>query len=219
VKLAEEIFVDHYLVPPVWIPPERVGLIVDVGANAGLSCLYWLATYWAARVIAFDPDPNHAVQFRVNMARDHGLLRRVTMNGVAAGTAGDRAGIVLSSPALNAMRTGCGIGMTEVLAELAGLRIDIMKIDIGYGGYDLLGDPRFADLDVKVLVLVSRPPQSHQSEHDWCSDRLTKLGFRLNPTFNRDAFQVTWGYQRHYPGGLWSHGMANLEDSSMIRVH
>ena len=65
---VRSVFVDNALFPPVWIPPERVGRIVDVGVGAGMSCLWWLANYWRPEVVAFESDPALATQARANVA-------------------------------------------------------------------------------------------------------------------------------------------------------
>jgi hypothetical protein len=64
---ARSVLVDALLFPPVWIPPERVERIVDLGPGAGMPCLWWLANYWRATVEAWEPDAARARQLRANV--------------------------------------------------------------------------------------------------------------------------------------------------------
>jgi FkbM family methyltransferase len=199
--VAYEIFVHRYYVPPVWIPPERVKVIVDLGANVGLSCLYWLSTYWAAEIIAFEPHPKHAAQFRVNIARNR-LDARTQLHPVAAGTASARAWIsdeASSSRLSDSEGNGSAVDVVDVFSILAGRRIDILKIDIEGAEYSLFKDPRFGELDVRAIVFEWHQRADCPSGFTWCIDRLTELGFRLYPTVNHGSCGMMWGYRRSSP--------------------
>lgn len=195
--VAYEIFVHHYLVAPVWIPPERVSLIVDLGANVGLSCLYWLTTYRRAHVIAFEAHPAHAVQCRVNLAHNR-FEKRVTLYTAAAGAQNGQAWIsdagaasCLSNDAGNGHQTD----IVDIFPLLSGRRIDILKVDIEGSEYELLDDPRFGDLDVRAIVLEWHHRDDRPEGHEWCCQRLNNLGFRLFPLFKRASYGMMWGYK------------------------
>jgi FkbM family methyltransferase len=201
VGVAYEIFVHRYYVPPIWIPPERVRLITDLGANVGLSCLYFLATYWAARVIAFEPHPDHAAQFHLNVARNR-FTDRVTLHEAAAGTANARAWISDegSSSQLSVNEgEGYQIDVVDVFPLLAGRRVDILKMDIEGSEYELLEDPRFCDLDVRALVMEWHPRANRSSGQEWCSSRLQALGFRVYPVFGNASCGMLWAYKVPQP--------------------
>ena len=195
--VAYEIFVHRFLLPRVWIPRVRVSLIVDLGANVGFSCLYWLSNYPLARVVAFEPHPKHAAQFRVNIA-SNGYEGRVTFFEAAAGVADGEAWISDEGSASQLSKTegsGSRVPMTDIFARLAGRQIDILKIDIEGGEYEILGDPRFAGLDVKAIVLEWHTRPQIPDGQKWCRDRLEDLGYRLYPIFTQKSYGMFWAYR------------------------
>ena len=199
--VAYEIFVHRYLASPVWIPRVRVKRIVDIGANVGFSCLYWLAIYWRAEVIAFEPHPGHVAQWRVNVARN-GLESRATLHAVAAGAANGRAWISdagTSSRLSHAAESGCEIQVVDAFELLADVRIDILKIDIEGSEYELLEDPRFGALDVYALVLEWHARSDRLWGREWCEKRLAELGFRVYPIFEKKSFGMMWAYKTQWP--------------------
>jgi len=204
VGVAYEIFIHRYLRVPVRIPPERVKLIVDLGANVGMSCLYWLAAYWRAEVIAFEPHPGHAAQCRANLERN-GFLSRATLHTVAAGTADGRVWITdAGTPSQVGTMPGGGyeIEVIDIFALLAGRRIDILKIDIEGGEYELLEDPRFGELDIRAIIMEWHERKDRPEGHAWCCERLTELGFQLYPVFEQKTYGMMWAYQKRVPGGV-----------------
>jgi FkbM family methyltransferase len=195
--VAYEIFIHNYLQVPVRIPPERVKLIVDLGANVGMSCLYWLAAYWRAEVIAFEPHPGHVAQCRINLERND-LLRRATVLGVAAGAAPGRAWISdagTSSQVGTAPGGGYEIEVVDIFALLIGRRIDILKIDIEGSEYELLEDPRFGELDVRTIIMEWHERGDRPDGHAWCCERLMELGFQLYPVFEQKTHGMMWAYR------------------------
>jgi hypothetical protein len=103
VEAACEIFINKSLQAPVRMPPERVKLIVEFGADDGMSSLYWLATFWRAEVLAFESRPQRAAQWRSNLHHNRFLTRAKLHSEV-----------------------------TDPLALLVGRRIDILKINGSY---------------------------------------------------------------------------------------
>jgi FkbM family methyltransferase len=201
--VAYEIFIHKYLRVPVRIPPERVKLIVDLGANVGMSCLYWLAAYWRAELIAFEPHPGHAAQCRANLERN-GFLSRATLHAAAAGTANGRAWISdagTSSQVGTAPGSGYEIEVIDTFALLAGRRIDILKIDIEGSEYELLEDPRFGELDIRAIIMEWHERKDRPEGHAWCCERLRELGFQLYPVFEQKTHGMMWAYQKRVPAG------------------
>lgn len=213
--VAYEIFVHRYLSPPVWIPPERVKLIVDLDANVGLSCLWWLATYWRAEVMAFEPHPGHVAQCRLNLARN-GFESRAMLHPVAAGAADGRAWISDAGSASQLSATpanGYEVEVVDIFPLLIGRRIDILKIDIENSEFELLEDPRFGDLDVRVLVMEWHERADRSGGHAACSERLRELGFRLYPIFDNKSYGTMWGYRTSPPLGAEAGRLGQAPDA------
>ena len=201
--VAYEIFVHKYLRVPVRIPPERVSLIVDLGANVGMSCLYWLAAYWRAKVIAFEPHPGHAAQCRANLERN-GFLSRATLHAAAAGTANGHAWISdagTSSQIGTVPDRGFEVQVVDIFSLLAGQRIDILKIDVEGSEYELLEDPRFGELDIRAIIIEWHERKDRPDGHAWCCKRLRELGFQLYPVFEQKTYGMMWAYQKRSPDG------------------
>jgi FkbM family methyltransferase len=194
---AYEVFVDRCLRTAVRIPPERVKLIVDLGANVGMSCLYWLAAYWRAEVIAFEPHPNHVAQCRINLERNS-FLSRVTLHAAAAGVADGRAWIADRGSPTQPAADGHEIEVVDIFALLAGRRIDILKIDIGGGEHELLADQRFGELNIQAIIMEWHERENRPEGYAWSCERLRALGFQL--------YQETDGmmraYRKHIPARL-----------------
>ena len=172
-----------------------------------MSCLYWLAAYWRAEVIAFEPHPRHAAQCRANLERN-GFLSRATLHAVAAGTANGRAWIsdAGSSSQVGTMPgSGYEIEVIDIFALLAGRRIDILKIDIGGSEYELLEDPRFGELDIRAIIMEWHERKDRPEGHAWCCERLSELGFQLYPVFEQKTYGMMWAYQKAYAGWRLAH--------------
>ena len=119
-----------------------VSRIVDLGANIGFSCLYWLAAYPNSRVIAFEPHPGHVVQAWL-ISKLNGLQDRVEVHPAAAGICNRSVTISDEGMASTVKEDGLGaltVEMRDVFPTLLEAPIDILKIDIEGGEYAILGD-------------------------------------------------------------------------------
>jgi FkbM family methyltransferase len=59
---------EYALPPESGIDPAAVRTVVDIGANAGISAVYFAACYPGAQVHAFEPDPGNCELLRANAA-------------------------------------------------------------------------------------------------------------------------------------------------------
>jgi FkbM family methyltransferase len=174
-----------------------VKLIIDLGAKGGIACVYWLATYWAAKVVAFEPDPKHAAQLRVNLGSQPFMHRATVYPVLKCAEGGPNrtvGGGCLQTTNLN--RDEYHSAGLDLCALFAGQRIDIMRMDIAAGKRKLIEDPRFAELDIRALVVVWRELDTSSEEYAWISARLTELGFRLYPSVFAQKFRVVWGFRQ-----------------------
>ncbi len=151
---AFEIFVSQLYEPPSPLPD--VSCICDLGANVGYSVVSFCHRFPNARVFAFEPHPVHAQLVRDHLALNH-LTARVELLPVAAGTAASTAWLTdneSSSEVREQSTTGAHqIAVMDWLAWAGTRVIDLLKIDIEGSEKPLLADPRFRQLQVRLLVL------------------------------------------------------------------
>jgi FkbM family methyltransferase len=163
-------------------PLQDVRRIVDLGANVGYSCLYWCQRYPQSHVTAFEPHPVHLGAIQENLAMN-GLLDRVKVVGAAAGTSERHSYLTdgRSSSAVTDQPAAFQIRVLDVFREeeLTN-QIDILKIDIEGGEYEILSDPRFAELNVRAMVVEWHNSSEHPDGLAWCLHKLQSLGYQTH---------------------------------------
>jgi FkbM family methyltransferase len=150
--VAYEIFYHRVYAHP-WLP-AKAATIVDLGGNVGYSMLWWSRQYPDARIVVYEPMPEQAGLIATHV-RLNGLESRVTIHAAAVGVRSGDA-ILVPSGARSVLRTagdGIRVPVVDLLDELAGVPIDVLKIDIEGSEHPLLADDRFATLRVGVLVM------------------------------------------------------------------
>lgn len=204
-SVAYEIFVGQMYRPPR--PLSSVERIVDVGANVGYSLVWFGHQYPDARIVAFEPHPGHVAAIRHHLELN-GMLDRVELFAAAAATEGGRA--LLSDR--GAWSSVGGVDDPEAIAvpivdlfEAVGEEpIDLMKLDCEGGELPLIMDPRFAQLNVRALVLEWHASVEQPLVDRKIFARLESLGWHLEPFFEqRDgtmapgltAFGMAWGFR------------------------
>jgi FkbM family methyltransferase len=184
---AYEIF--HGGIYQTGLAPTDVRRVVDVGGNVGDSCLFWCWRYPGAKVLAFEPHPEHCGildwHIRVNNYNDRIELIRAGAAS-AAGRAvltdeDDRSTMLTGSPGKPGSNGVIAIERVDFFAAVGDEPIDILKMDIEGAEYELMADPRFDKIARRTRCVVMewhvREP-SHPGG-DWCADRLAKLGFSV----------------------------------------
>jgi len=196
--VAYEMFVEKYYVSPRPVVLGDVSRIVDLGANIGFSCLYWLAAYPNSRVIAFEPHPGHVVQAWLNL-KLNGLQDRVEVHPAAAGICNRSVTISDEGMASTVKEDGLGaltVEMRDVFPTLLEAPIDILKIDIEGGEYAILGDSRFEGVEAERLVLEWHARADVSDSREWCLRRLQSLGYEISEIFNRDSHGMLWAFRQ-----------------------
>ena len=193
--VAYEVFVHHHYACPRPLQADSVSLIVDLGANVGFSCLYWLTHYPRAKLVAMEPHPGHFAQCRANLAANN-LLSRVELHRAAAGVAPQE--IVLSdagaaSSVLPPNAGGITAPMLDVFALLSGRSVSILKLDIEGSEYPILGDPRFATLRPRCLVMEWH---GGRTDRDWCLARFAALEYDTVELFDNGYYGMLWAFRR-----------------------
>lgn len=200
--VAYEIFQHRYYECPRSLPVESIGRVLDLGANVGFSCLWWLTQFPAAEVIALEPHPTHFAQCRANLAAN-GMLSRVDLHRAAAGTENRRimmsdagtSSSVISGSVIDGTGGGIAADMLDVFALLASRRVDLMKLDIEGGEYAILEDQRFASLQVPCVVMEWH---GGPEGRDRCLSRFRTLDYETLELFDNGSHGMLWAF-RHVP--------------------
>jgi len=163
-------------------PLQDVRKVIDLGANVGYSCVYWCQQYPQCKVTAFEPHPLHLQAMTDNLARN-GFLDRVRVVAAAAGSK-ERSSYLSdarSSSTVTEQKAAFQIRVLDLFreSETAGT-VDLLKIDIEGGEYELLADPRFAEMDVRALVVEWHNTPDHPDGRAWCVQRLQDAGYRIH---------------------------------------
>jgi FkbM family methyltransferase len=135
-EVFRQIFVRQQYKPTMTI--EDVEVIIDCGANAGYSALFFLKHFPRARVIAVEPDPLNAEFCRYNL-RHYGdrvlILQKAIWGSVGRlafvkGTQnpGHEWGIEVEAETVNAVVDA--IDIPNLVATTGVKRIDLLKIDV-----------------------------------------------------------------------------------------
>jgi FkbM family methyltransferase len=130
--------------------------ILDVGANIGLFGVYALSRWPGAEITAFEPDPgNFEVLSRTIAANDSGE-RWTAVPAAVAGADGQLSFV----PGQGAKAHLAGAGEQGAITVPAidffdqqGDGVDLVKMDIEGGEWEILADPRLATLKARAIRL------------------------------------------------------------------
>lgn len=157
-------------------------VILDCGANIGVTTLHYKRLYPEARITAFEPDPEFAPILRRNLARNGAPDVRVvesaawTQTGTAAWVMEGRDG---SRLAAGADAGTVAVSTVDLADHLTG-DVDLLKLDVEGAEFELLPHlaPRLAAVR-NVIVEVHITDQSRYSQLARMLDTLTGAGFHV----------------------------------------
>lgn len=160
--------------------PAHPGVVVDVGANIGLTSMFLTARYGCGCVVAVEPVPANAELARRNLAANEVPARVVE---AAVGPCEGTTGFEMHRDSNRGRAGGTDhpvpmVSMPTILAMTPSGRADLVKLDIE-GGEEalLLGDVAWLD-DVGALVVEFHPPLVDQAR---LVSVLRHAGFRYLP--------------------------------------
>lgn len=156
IQSVREVLIDEVYRLPFDMQPRA---IVDLGANIGLTSLYYEAKYPGVSIVAVEADPQNAALARRNLAL---LSAQVVEAAIAAhpgkisfkSSASSNLGHIDTTGDLDVV----AVTMDEVLDLLSGGRADLVKIDIE-GGEEGLFSANCSWLDrVDAIIIEMHPP-------------------------------------------------------------
>ena len=182
VLVAVQILLLEELDVPALRTPQ---LIIDAGANIGLSAIT-LASRWPdATIVCLEIDPANLELLRRNTSAwpriqvvPKGLWRRAARLKVEDASAASWAFRVVEDPAGPIP----GIGVAELLEELGRDRIDLMKVDIEGAEHEVFDTDDGAWLGKVDALLVELHEDLRPGSSAGVRRRLSEAGFSLRPS-------------------------------------
>jgi FkbM family methyltransferase len=164
---------------------SEVARIVDVGANVGYSILWFAARFPFAKIMAYEPVPEHVALLR-DAVRINCLDGRVKLYPVAVGTESQDAYITTeglrSQLVFEDGPTRLKTAVVDFFESVGTQTVDILKLDCEGSEYDLLMDSRFAKLSVRTLLLEWHASKNRPQADLEIVARLRELGWQINRT-------------------------------------
>jgi FkbM family methyltransferase len=202
IMVLDEIFSQREYEPPAPVEAALAALpaaprVVDLGANIGLFGAWVLGRFPEAIIDAVEPDPENAAVHRLTIAAN-GLDRRwrlieafaATAPGVRRFSLGEHATSHEAGPDEQSVE----VGAVDVLPKLA--EADFVKIDVEGAEWELLADPRFAELRAKVVVLEYHERSCPSSDPAEAAERaLRDAGLEVARAGQKPQFGagILWG--------------------------
>ena len=201
VEIFEEIFVGN----PTYSPPAAVRellsvkplRVLDLGGNIGLFGAFVLAEFRVDSMTTFEPDPsNLPVLHQCRAINPHGRWR--VIEACAAGTDGAvsfSSGMYADSHvSFDARDAGIEVPAIDVLPYMA--QADLVKIDIEGSEWDILADPRLADIGTTVVVMEwhafrSPTPDPHRA----ATQLLEDAGFTVHGIDHGYPHGTVWAWK------------------------
>jgi FkbM family methyltransferase len=172
-----------------------VRTIVDLGANVGFSLLYYLHKYPLCQILAFEPHPRHFAQIERNLALN-GARQRIELHAAAAGARSRSMRLTDRSSSSSLTESdrpdSFSVEVVDLFPMIEQRRIDLMKIDIEGGEYEILADPRFDRLDLGAIVMEWHSRGGGVADKRWCEERLGGLGFVIDEIFSEESHGMFW---------------------------
>lgn len=152
-KVFDEIFIER--VYESYAPDSALGVIVDLGANIGLSAIFLLWKFPESRMVAVEPDAGNFAMLLENV-RAAGLAGRCTAIQAFAGVERGFAELQDSGNGAWGLRMGpqssSGIPVIPLTELAPGLEISILKCDIEGSERQLF--QRIADWEHLVRFII-----------------------------------------------------------------
>lgn len=164
-----------------FITSNHEPVIIDCGANVGVSVIYFKTLFPHAKIEAFEPDPQIASYFRKNLSYNniHDVVfheKAIWKNndGISFGVEGaDGGSVFLDSDKKIQIPS---IRLKEILQNYTS--IDLLKLDIEGAELEVLKDSRDELHKVKNLFVEYHSWQNNKQELDVLLKILTDNGFR-----------------------------------------
>lgn len=139
--------------------PDPCGVLLDLGANIGLTCVWLAKTYPFTRIIAVEPAPDNVVLLRRNLELN-GIKGEVFEAAIGPKDGTARFQVNRNSNQGRLLDSGTPVAMVSVdsiLQTLLVSQLDLIKVDIEGGEQELfLGPTSWLD-HTKAIIIEFHP--------------------------------------------------------------
>lgn len=187
-KVFDEVFLEQIYAPGVALLPKGPSILVDLGANIGLSTLFFARRMNLTRIVAVEPCPEN---FRMLLENTRGLADRCTAHQAFAGAERGFAELVDAGFGAWGLRMGPSasrgtpvLPLSEILPQTPGARV-VLKCDIEGSERHLFRSMRDWEHLVDFIILelhtefFSAPELQHclnESGFQWKQHGVTEPG-------------------------------------------
>lgn len=165
-----------------WMPPEVEGSVIDLGGNVGFAAVHFARRWPHCRVLTVEPIPEHVVQIRRNVAAN-GLGSRVEIIEGAAGVALGEVSMIPDGICSRRGEGGAGeisVPVIDVYEAMASRQpVGLLKMDIEGAEFEILGDPRLAEIDIRMIALEWHTYGDVSDPQFFVEARLEAAGFEI----------------------------------------
>ena len=179
IDIFYEIFFKKIYALPV-AHSTSINTIVDLGANVGLSALYFLQQFPQAQVVCVEPEPTNFKMLELNLETEITTGKVIAMEAAAMGEDGMVS--FESAPAkyngrviLGAQNNIPALSIPSIMQRCQFDRINLLKIDVeGAEKFIFSGDPVWLQSVDEILLEVHSP-----EDHATCMAAFERYHFKL----------------------------------------
>jgi FkbM family methyltransferase len=182
-----QIFVDKEYGVDIGIVPE---IIIDAGANIGLSTIWFKNKYPGARVIAVEPDEDNVAMIKQNTQYYDSvfIIQAALWNKQTSVSVSDKRGmgkwsLIAEESEDNEIKGNQTLTVTidEIMQQHDLQFIDLLKMDIESAEREVFADNYFNWLPKTKVIIIEM--------HDWIKPGCAKAFFNaIDKTFNRYCY-------------------------------
>ena len=197
----------------------RAPVVADLGGHIGLFGLFVLSQFPDARIESYEPDPDNArvLADTIEANGRRGAWRLIEacaatadgsiefdssfhLSGIARGSAleSKQEQVAAAFPFLSGRRLLTPerrrVQARDAFPHLLGA--DLIKMDIEGGEWEILADPRFAEIGASALVLEYHPPYGpHADAEAVVRGHLARAGLESGPVIPGDDAATLWAWR------------------------
>lgn len=211
--LYKSIFIDReYYLPVIKKDP----MILDLGGNYGLSCIYFMSQFPNANIITYEADPAIYQVLKQNI-KEHGWSNSIEMHNKAAWIENDvlefavnelGGGTIAGNNTVD--RDSCLIESVDIKELIEFSNIDILKIDIEGAENDLILHILTVITKVRYLIFEYHSVKNKKQRLGEILYNLEIMGFRVHI---RTEDQVFNPYLDSMPGNFDNRLVVYCENS------